>query len=499
MDIHTFNLGFYEEINIKLPNIKIWYNTDIINLIKKKYPEYLDFYNQLVLNKSKENFARLLFLKEYGGLYINIYLLSDNQINSSFVVNAVSSQYDQVFWKNHFQSDIVKNLYNINGTYISDEIFYFRNKDNTVIDFLIDNINKNIIPNNEYDNKIYLGDVFLSKFIDKFYYEKSINWTDNTTYSIKKSIKENDPIIKSLLKTKLRQEIILDNYLYKNNINPNIEELSDPNNYIDSWNLTHKITYIINHFIILVVYYSLSSEYFLICLLLSVVTEWIFLYIIKQNCKPYILQSQIDNKLFFDVNNFRIFNDIIKNWKVIAKEAKYVLDNAPKLNISRKYDEWKDSTTYIKKIKNEYGWIKSWKSPDNQDVVNKAWENYGLVYNTMLFKNNVNKCPKTYKLLKKIKKHINICGFSYMKGNCILEKHVDCTGIEFNSLAFHLGLIIPTPNNTCKLVVKSKDNGRLYSINEEPGKPFIFDATNEHYAYNQSSDDRVIFYMDFKN
>ena len=45
-----------------------------------------------------------------------------------------------------------------------------------------------------------------------------------------------------------------------------------------------------------------------------------------------------------------------------------------------------------------------------------------------------------------------------MKPGCCLTPHEDFTGLETNSLAFHLGLDIPEPNNTCRLYVKNKDD-----------------------------------------
>ncbi len=504
MEIHTINLGFYESIpNISLPNLKIWNNDDIKNILSKE-PKYLNFYNNLLLLKSRENLAKYFILKEYGGLYININLLGDKQIFNSTLVNAVTTRYDYVYWKNYYQSDFIKNIHKINGPFLSDEIIYVKNKNSLLINYLIDNIKLNNIPENELENKYMLGDVYFSQKIDFFYNNKNIPWTESSDILYKQSLEFNDgDEKKSLYKTKIKNHITLDNYEYKNNINPNIFELLNPDKTIDSWNWFHKVIYICSNIIIMGIYYTYSVEYFLISILIASIIDWIFAYIIKESCNFKTIPAKFDNKIFYDSSKFKLFDNIIKNWKIITKEAKNVLDKSPKLNISRKYNEWKDSEDYINKIKDEHGWIKSWKYSDSEpdkssELVNFAWENFGLIYNNIIFSENVKQCPKTYKILKKIKKHINICGFSYMKGNCILEKHTDCTGPEYNSLAFHLGLIIPSNNDTCKLVVKSKSDNKYYSISEKPGQHFIFDATNEHYAYNQSSEDRVILYIDFK-
>jgi len=84
-----------------------------------------------------------------------------------------------------------------------------------------------------------------------------------------------------------------------------------------------------------------------------------------------------------------------------------------------------------------------------------------------------------------------------MHGGCIIQPHTDITGIHSGSLAMNLGLEIPKPENSCRLIIKNSNNEYTY-INEENGKMFIFDATYEHYAYNMSNSNRLILYMDFK-
>ncbi len=79
----------------------------------------------------------------------------------------------------------------------------------------------------------------------------------------------------------------------------------------------------------------------------------------------------------------------------------------------------------------------------------------------------------------------------------MLQPHTDITGQSSGSLAMHLGLSVPKPRDTCRLVIKNS-NGEYVYMNEEDGKMFIFDATFEHYAYNQSNQDRLILYIDFK-
>ena len=191
-----------------------------------------------------------------------------------------------------------------------------------------------------------------------------------------------------------------------------------------------------------------------------------------------------------------------KHWKEIRSEGEFILKNSPRLNISRKIEDWHNANNYVDTIINKYGWIKSWKNKNDEEnneenkQGNNDWLNYGIYYDSREFVENVKYCPKTIELLRKMKNKINICGFSYLKGNTILEKHCDDTGIRNNSLAYHLGLIIPKMKDTCQLIIKN--NGLEYKYIEKEGDVVIFDATYEHYAFNQSSEDRVILYIDFK-
>ncbi len=127
----------------------------------------------------------------------------------------------------------------------------------------------------------------------------------------------------------------------------------------------------------------------------------------------------------------------------------------------------------------------------------KKLSNVRIIINNIDFNENLSKCPITYKILNKFRDKINLSGFSYLKGNTILEEHNDYTGITNNSLAFHMGLIIPKTNNSCKLVLYNDKVNRYYYKEEKEGEIIIADTNYKHYAYNQSNEDRVILYVDF--
>lgn len=98
-----------------------------------------------------------------------------------------------------------------------------------------------------------------------------------------------------------------------------------------------------------------------------------------------------------------------------------------------------------------------------------------------------NKFPETTALLKEIPT-INFAAFSRLRPNTVLAPHSHVTPL---SLIFHLGLIVP-PKETCGITV----NGQTH-LWKKPGDAIIFNDNFEHSAWNHSSEDRIILYIDF--
>ena len=77
-------------------------------------------------------------------------------------------------------------------------------------------------------------------------------------------------------------------------------------------------------------------------------------YVRKSNIVEKKIHYKIDNQLFFDPNDFKLFDELKNNWKIIQQEAKHILENSPRLEITRTYDEWKDSHDYMNIIMNKF-------------------------------------------------------------------------------------------------------------------------------------------------
>jgi len=523
MKIHTFIYNENNNLNV-IPknnfNYIIWNYDLALKLLELKYIEWIVYFKRLILTKSRENFIKYIIIKEFGGMFINIELLKLlTESNINMIEELVNSDNDMIFWLNEHQSKFTLEIFDINEYLLNDDIFYIKNNSNSFINYLLEKINKSIIPTNEYQNKIYLGNIFLSIELEKFYRmnfnlcvlesnSNNDNWLNklfsygNLKLHYNQLDKQKNKYEKSIYFIKLEKKFYF-NLDYKLKIYPDISELAEPENKINSWNLFLTIKkYLEDIILILVVQnYNLIILFVFICLI-TILNYFIKIYL-QCTLDIKIPKGQIDSITLFYPQKYKFLKELQKNWKQIQLEAINVMTNAPKLDISRTINDWYDSKTYVNGIKNKYGWIRSWSYDPKGTVLNQStegnyeWLNYGLIYFGDEFSENIKFCPKTFELLNKIKPHINICGFSWMLGGCLLQPHSDITGIESGSLAMHLGLDIPKLENSCRLNIKNS-NGEYTYVNEENGKMFIFDATFEHYAYNLSNSNRLILYMDFK-
>ena len=187
MIIHTF---VYNKNNITLPSLPEnssyikWEYQTILDLIKNKYSEWEVYFKRLILNKSRENLIKYIVVMEYGGIFINIELLklftTDHMLliseyyqsfNSNSNYNS-NSKYEMIFWmekSNQQDLTLTMDILDVDEFIINDDIFIIKNSSNSFVKYLLEQIDKTIIPINEYQNKIYLGNIFMGNFLSKFY------------------------------------------------------------------------------------------------------------------------------------------------------------------------------------------------------------------------------------------------------------------------------------------------------------------------------------------
>ena len=527
MIIHLYT---YNQNKISLPeyhNYMIWDYEKILNLIKEKYSEWEVYFTRLILNKSRENLIKYIVIKEFGGVFINIELFKLFTLDDMSIITDIDlgskSKYDMIFWMEKNQNDLTMEIFEVDEFIINDDIFIIKNNSNSFISYLLNKINKTIIPINEYQNKIHLGNIFMSNQLSNFYQSNfNVNLTNSNTNTnswfglgfglgfgfgcggLESKYKNDstDKFEKSIYFIELQKTFPFD-IGYKVKTYPNVPDLSNPEKILNSWETMYRIKNYIFNMLILVIFQNNSLIVTMIIICMIVLLNYYFKECFKCTFDIQLKPAQIDSKVFFNPKKFKFLRELQKSWKIIRDEAINIMLNSPKLNISRTINDWHNAKSYFETIKDKQGWIRSW-SYDPEGTVddqtkegNHEWLNYGLLYFDEDFTENSKQCPKTFELINKIRSHINICGFSWMFGGSLLQPHTDITGILSGSLAMHLGLVVPKPDNTCRIVIKNEEGEYMY-MNEDNGKMLVFDATWEHYAYNLTNQDRLILYIDFK-
>lgn len=195
------------------------------------------------------------------------------------------------------------------------------------------------------------------------------------------------------------------------------------------------------------------------------------------------------NNIIFNASAIPSLKKIKDNWKLIQEEYKSLPPDLFITNENRVAGDWFKSESienFLKMHQVKKGWVKGWNAENNEG--NEKWHNWGLIYDGKPLKNSQD-CPITTKLLLEIP-FIKIAGFSKMKANSRIGEHTDSTGLKHGSLAYHLGIDVPTDKPSQLFI----DN---FCITEENGQHFLFDATYKHSAICESDQDRGILYVDF--
>ena len=170
------------------------------------------------------------------------------------------------------------------------------------------------------------------------------------------------------------------------------------------------------------------------------------------------------DKTFFDPEAFPWAAGIESQWKSIRKELDTLMvrrDEIPNFQdvskaqrVLTKGDEWKTFFFYSFGHKN---------------------------------KENCARCPETVRLLNGIP-GMKTGMFSILSPRKHIPPH---RGPYKGVLRYHLGLIIPGPEGSCRIRVGSDVRGW------KEGKSMIFDDSNEHEVWNDNDSYRVVLFVDF--
>lgn len=176
-------------------------------------------------------------------------------------------------------------------------------------------------------------------------------------------------------------------------------------------------------------------------------------------------QSLVGALEFYETSRFPWVSELESNWAAIRKELDSIL---PRL------DEFPDYKTISPSV------IKLAKA--------NKWRLFVLYLFGKKFKRNCDLCPVTSKVLKAIP-GMKTGHFSILTPGTHLVPH---TGPYAGVLRCHLALLVPAEREKCWLRVGSTVR------NWEEGKAMIFDETNVHEAMNDSQENRVVLFIDFK-
>ena len=158
--------------------------------------------------------------------------------------------------------------------------------------------------------------------------------------------------------------------------------------------------------------------------------------------------------MFLENEKFQFIEKLENSWKTIQEEALSVKPG--------NYNPWGETHLYD----NVNGW----------DVFVFTAAQQPVIRNQQL-------CPKTTKILSEIPDLIT-AGFSLLKPGTHITPH---EGFSTPVLRCHLGLVIPPE---CKFRVKNEIRPW------EEGKCWIFNDGDEHEAWNNSKENRIILIVD---
>jgi aspartyl/asparaginyl beta-hydroxylase (cupin superfamily) len=196
---------------------------------------------------------------------------------------------------------------------------------------------------------------------------------------------------------------------------------------------------------------------------------------------------------YYSITDFPQLHELHQNWLTIQME--FLQINAPLMNVHREGQKYKEVIgNVITELQNgnEYGWIRGWgKDGGNDDWIQFGVLSYNSQVNAMLEPFVSSVVPRTLSMLKKIE-GIKICAFVKLKAHSMLPCHTHPEIYEESLLQFHLPIITAHERNYAYLNVSGEFR------QHECGIPIIFDGSLDHFAINESSEDRTILYIEFK-
>lgn len=128
-------------------------------------------------------------------------------------------------------------------------------------------------------------------------------------------------------------------------------------------------------------------------------------------------------------------------------------------------------------------------SPDQQYISHgDHWKVFILFGFGVASERNCARCPETAKLLRSVP-GLQSAWFSILAPRYHIPEH---RGVTKSLLRTHLGLIIPTERDNCRMRVGDQ------IVRWEPGKCIVFDDFFRHEVWNDTNEERVVLIFDFE-
>lgn len=116
----------------------------------------------------------------------------------------------------------------------------------------------------------------------------------------------------------------------------------------------------------------------------------------------------------------------------------------------------------------------------------KSWRTFAFFFWGIHVKSNIKKCPKSYKIFKRIPGIVS-ASVSIMEPNTRIKPHRGDTNAIMRA---HLPIEIPETLPTCGIRVGETEKSW------EPGKLIVFNDSNYHEAWNESDQRRYVVILD---
>jgi aspartyl/asparaginyl beta-hydroxylase (cupin superfamily) len=176
-------------------------------------------------------------------------------------------------------------------------------------------------------------------------------------------------------------------------------------------------------------------------------------------------RSPHGDKVFFDTAEFPWVAEVEAEWRAIRAELDVVT-------------QYPDEVPHFSDV-----------SPDQAHLTSYGkWKTFFFCAYGVREEENCRRCPETMRILKKIP-GMKTAFFSILQPDMhIIPHHGPYGGV----LRYHLALKVPQPAHLCRIRVDQQ------IVSWQEGKSLVFDDTYEHEAWNETTGERVVLFVDFE-